>query len=137
MKLLIDECLSPELVKAAQAQGHEANHVVWLGRGGWKDWSLKPFILAGDWTFVTSNSVDFRGPKDRPGTKGQYAGVPLHAGLLCLNGGAPGLDLDGMVELFEVILEELAEAGDLVNQVMEASFEGDQVVVVRYDLPAE
>ncbi|WP_234705282.1 hypothetical protein [Sinorhizobium meliloti] len=40
--------------------------------GGLQDWELKPIILEGDWTFVTKNSVDFRGPKDKPGTKGQY-----------------------------------------------------------------
>ncbi len=76
MKFLVDECLSPELVKLAHAKGHgEASHVVWLGRAGLKDWELKPVILGGDWTFVTKNSVDFRGPADSPGTKGQYAGV--------------------------------------------------------------
>jgi hypothetical protein len=40
-------------------------------KGGWKDWSLKTVILEGDWTFVTKNSIDFRGPASR----GQYAGV--------------------------------------------------------------
>lgn len=87
MKFLIDECLSPELTKLAHAKGHgESSHVVWLGRAGLKDWELKPVILDGDWTFVTKNSVDFRGPAERPGAKGQYADVTLHAGLVCLNG---------------------------------------------------
>jgi predicted nuclease of predicted toxin-antitoxin system len=40
MKLLIDECLSPELAKLAQALGHgESSHVVWLNKAGWKDGS--------------------------------------------------------------------------------------------------
>jgi len=87
MKFLVDECLSPELTKLAHAKGHgESPHVVWLGRAGLKDWELKPIILGGDWTFITKNSVDFRGPAERPGTKGQYAEVALHAGLICLNG---------------------------------------------------
>ena len=54
MKLLIDECLSPELAQVAHRRGHgESSHVVWLDKGGWQDWSLKPVILDGDWTFVT------------------------------------------------------------------------------------
>jgi putative addiction module CopG family antidote len=68
-------------------------HVVWMGLSGRKDWELKPVILDGDWTFVTKNPVDFRGPASRPGSKGQYADVAIHAGLICLN--APkGIDLD-------------------------------------------
>ena len=71
MKFLIDECLSPELTKRAHDRGYgESSHVVWLGRGGLKDWELKPLIIEGDWTFVTKNSVDFRGPVLRRGTRG-------------------------------------------------------------------
>ena len=85
MKFLIDECLSPELAKLALRRGYVgSSHVVWLKKGGWKDWNLKPVILEGDWTFVTRNSCDFRGPETAPGSKGQYAGVRFHAGLICL-----------------------------------------------------
>jgi hypothetical protein len=67
VKFLVDECLSPELVLRARASGFdESSHVVWLGRGGEKDWRLKPLILEGDWTFVTKNSIDFRGPAGNP-----------------------------------------------------------------------
>jgi predicted nuclease of predicted toxin-antitoxin system len=60
MKFLVDECLSPELVKLAHHRGHgESSHVVWRNLQGKKDWELKPFILDGDWTFATRNSVDF------------------------------------------------------------------------------
>jgi hypothetical protein len=87
MKFLVDQCLSPELTKLAQAKGHgEPSHVVWLDRAGLKYWELKPIILDRDWTFVTKNSVDFRDPAERPGTRGQYAGVALHASLVRLNG---------------------------------------------------
>lgn len=72
MKFLVDECLSPELTKLAHDRGYdESSHVAWLGRTGAKDWELKPFIIDGDWTFVTKNSVDFRGPSSRPGAGGQ------------------------------------------------------------------
>ena len=82
VKFLIDECLSQDLVDVARDRGFtQSSHVVWLGKAGWKDWELKPFILEGDWTFVTRDSVDFRGPVKHPGTRGQYADVPIHAGL--------------------------------------------------------
>jgi hypothetical protein len=138
MKFLIDECLSPELAKLALAKGHgETSHVVWLKLGGLKDWELKPIILDGDWTFVTKNSVDFRGPKDKPGTKGQYADVAIHAGLICLNG-PPGMDLNLQVELFEQVLLELDDNHDLVNQVLEVTAEDDETLhILRYTLPKD
>lgn len=138
MKFLIDECLSQELAKIAIEKSYvESSHVVWRKRSGYKDWELKPIILDGDWTFVTKNSVDFRGPKDKPGTKGQYADVAIHAGLICLNG-PPGMDLDMQVELFEEALAELEANPDLVNQVLEITAEDDDNLrVLRYALPAE
>ncbi|MGH9435926.1 MAG: DUF5615 family PIN-like protein, partial [Terriglobia bacterium] len=67
MKFLIDECLSPDLAEAARQRGFaESSHVVWLGKSGAKDWQLKRIILDGDWTLVTRNSVDFRGPAQNP-----------------------------------------------------------------------
>lgn len=135
MKLLVDECLSPELTKLAQDSGYgESSHVVWLGRAGLKDWELKPLILENDWTFVTKNSVDFRGPAEKLGTRGQYADVAIHAGLICLNG-PPGMDLNMQIELFEQALEELAADADLVNQVLEITWEENVLHVRRYQLP--
>lgn len=119
MKMLIDECLSPDLVNIALAKGHgESSHVVWLGKSGWKDWELKSFILDGDWTFVTRNSVDFRGPADRPGSRGQYADVSLHAGLICINGPL-GMGAKLQCELFAIALDEVGGNGELVNEVLE------------------
>jgi hypothetical protein len=136
VKLLIDECLSPQLAKRAEAAGHSgSSHIVWRGLSGAKDWELKPFILDGDWTFVTRNAVDFRGPTAAPGSKGQYADVALHAGLVCLN--APeGMDLDMQFDLFEEALVELDRDPDLVNQVLEVSLDSaDEIMVRRYALP--
>ena len=83
MKLLVDECLSEKLVKLARERGHpESSHVAWLGKRSWQDWHLMPIVLAGDWTLVTRNSVDFRGPERAKGSKGQHSKVPLHAGLI-------------------------------------------------------
>lgn len=135
MRLLVDECLSPELVKRAHERGYgQSSHVVWMKRGGRKDWELRDFIVDGDWTFVTKNSVDFRGPADNPGSKGQYAEVAVHAGLICLNG-PPGMDLDMQLELFDEALDELARNADLVNQVLEITLEDDDIHIQRYLLP--
>ena len=137
MKLLIDECLSTELTKRAQERGHdEASHVTWIGKRGWKDWQLKKVILDGDWTFVTKNSIDFRGSADAPGSQGQYSDVAIHAGLICLNG-PPGMDLDLQLELFEVALDELDRDGDLLNQVLEVNLEDpdEEIEIRRYQLP--
>ena len=108
----------------------------WLGHGGLQDWELKPIILLGDWTFVTRNSVDFRGPMAAPGAKGQYADVAVHAGLVCVNG-PEGMDGALQLDLFRMALDELEANADLVNQVLEVSIDEDeQVTILRYELPA-
>jgi hypothetical protein len=137
-KLLIDECLSPELALMARERGHhEASHVVWIGKAGWKDWELKCIILEQDWTLVTRNSDDFRGPRHAPGTKGQYVGIDLHAGIVCLNGPV-GVDLDFQRRLFEEVLDELDRSDDLTNQVLEVTLDDDKAAIdlVRYDMPS-
>lgn len=138
MKFLIDECLSPELVKLARERGYgESTHVVWLGLSGAKDWELLPLIVDGDWTFVTLNAIDFRGPKANPGSKGQYTRANLHAGLVCLNGPPEGTDLDLQHALFERALDELERDRDLINHVLEVSVERDDATPIldRYPLP--
>ncbi len=84
------------------------------------------------------NSIDFRGPDDAPGSRGQYADVALHAGLICLNGPV-GMDLDLQLELFEAALDELDRDNDLVNQVLEITLPdpADEIEVLRYKLPAD
>lgn len=140
MRLLIDECLSEELVILARNRGHaESTHVRWIGKGGAKDWELLPIILEGDWTFVTKNSVDFRGPADEPGSKGEYRKATLHAGLICLNGPV-GMDLDMQLELFAVALDVVDQEGELINRVVEVTAQdpsSDEFIVVCYALPPE
>jgi len=121
MKLLVDECLSPELTKMARDRGHgESSHVVWLGKSGIKDWDLMRLVLESDWTLVTKNSYDFRGLVDSPGSKGELGKIELHAGLVCLNGPS-SMDLQMQSDLFAAVLDEIDEDGDLVNTVLEAT----------------
>ena len=137
LKFLVDECLSPRLAQLARDRGyHESFHVSWLGKAGWKDWELKEFILGGDWTFVTRNSIDFRGAAERPGSKGQYADVPIHAGLVCINGPAT-MTARIEVELFAAVLDEIQPLPQLVNEVIEVNLpeEGGEFEIVRYSMP--
>jgi hypothetical protein len=125
------------LAKRGIQAGHGgSSHITWLKLSGRKDWELKPIIIDDDWTFVTKNSVDFRGPRENPGSKGQYADVAIHAGLICLNG-PPGMDLDMQLELFDEALSEIGVIDDLINQVLEVTAEDDDTLRVRrYFLPA-
>ena len=83
-KIPIDENLSTSLAADAQLRGFLCSHVNHLGKAGTKDWELKRVILEGDWTFVTNNSIDFRGQADKPGSAGEYADVRLHAEIVCI-----------------------------------------------------
>ena len=121
---------------ARQRGHHEASHVVWIGKSGWKDWELKRVLLDEDWVLVTKNSADFRGPRTAPGSKGQYADVSLHAGLVCLNGPV-GMELALQRELFSEALDELDVNGDLTNQILEVTLEDGEagIQIVRYSHP--
>jgi hypothetical protein len=117
---------------------HEASHVVWIGKSGWKDWELKRLLLAEDRVLVTRNSEDFRGSREAPGSKGQYSNVSLHAGLICLNSSA-GMDLALQRELFSEVLDELDTDGDLTNQILEVTLEDSDlgIRIERYRCPVE
>jgi hypothetical protein len=136
-KLLIDENLSPSLTEMANSQGFVCSHVNHLGLTGLKDWQLKTAILEGDWTFITNNSVDFRGPEKKPGSHGIYTDISLHAGLICID--APeGLNLERQKHLFQLILSNLQEHGDLTNQVLQVTLSPNRAVaLIRYEMPAE
>lgn len=137
MKFLIDECLSPSLARHACDIGHEGVHINWRKLAGSKDWDLLTFIEHGNWTFVTRNSVDFRGDADDPGKKGQYTRLDYHEGLICLNG---PMDFDRHTQLayFKLALTDIQRDPDIMNQVIEvwcdeASLTGSSIT--RYVLP--
>ena len=136
-KILIDENLSPSLAALAHDRGFVCSHVNHLGKTGQKDWELVPAIVAGDWIFVTNNSVDFRGPYNQPGSAGEYAGLRLHPGLVCIN--APGgLNLDRQKQLFNLVLDDLENKGDLTNQILEVNLhKSGDVELRRRSLPAD
>jgi hypothetical protein len=128
MKFLVDECLSPALVHLLHRAGYEAMHVTHLNKGGWSDQALMTVILDADWTFITDNAFDFRGPADNPGTSGAYSGARIHAGLICLN--RPHDDNRRIqLELLEEALSEVNDLdGDLVNRVLEVTLHHDDTI---------
>ena len=135
LRFLIDECLLPELVQMAIKAGHaESTCVRDRGLSGTKDWKLIEHVVAGDFTLVTHNSVDFRG--DGPvKLGGEHAKQSIHAGLVCLNS-VHTLDLQRQLDLFQIALDELGAKDDLVNQALEVFEQEDgSVEVVIYDIP--
>ena len=133
LRLLIDECLSPELVGMAVAAGHaESTCVRDRGWSGKKDWELMTIVVTSDFTLVTNNSGDFRGggPAD---LGGEHAKQEIHAGLICLN--APRMSLTKQRELFAIALDEIANLPDLVNQALEVfESEDGEVTLEIYDI---
>ena len=125
MRFPIDECLSVDLVNVAGESGHEAQHVAHIGRAGWKDWNVVRYAGDGDFVLVTNNASAFRR---------LYARTPLHAGLVIL---IPNVNRHLQQILFGAALDELADHGEPVNQVLEVDLDGDEAVFELYDFPPE
>ena len=140
MTILIDECLSEDLVHLARSRGHEdATHVRWIGKGGWKDWNLASVIMEAGYLLVTTNSVDFRGQNHRRGSSGEHARMELHAGLICLNAPHGYMNYDLALEAFEIALDKLAQEPDLYNRAIEIDYdpETEEFRVTKYRIPAD
>lgn len=123
MRLLIDECLSPELARDAQEAGFEAYHLVHLGRAGWQDWNIAWFAVDQDMILVTNNRADFRE---------LYARHGLHPGLVII---VPSVSREAQSRLLGVALEHLRQLPGLVNKVLEATLDAEDVLVDLYDWP--
>lgn len=123
MKFLIDECLHTSLVAVAEARGHEARHVTWLGLRGHMDWNLMRRIVDEDFTLVTNNARDFRR---------LYAREPIHAGLIII---VPQSAPEKQRELFDVVLERFVANEVLVNEVIEIELDEGIPVTKRYGQP--
>jgi predicted nuclease of predicted toxin-antitoxin system len=122
MRFLIDECLPPVLTVIANQEGHEAQHVVHIGKAGWSDQNVVRLAAEGDFIVVTNNASDFRK---------LYAAQPLHAGLIIL---LPNAGREVHMRLFKYALELLAANGEPVNQVLEMGFDGQDMTFTLYSL---
>jgi hypothetical protein len=134
-RLLIDECLSPELVELAIQAGHVGSTCV-RDRGllGAKDWQLVDYAVRQDLTLVTHNAIDFRGEgNSQPG--GLMSLQEIHSGLVCIGSASP-MDIERQRYLFGIVLEELERTSDLVNQAMEVFEAADgSVFATVYEIP--
>lgn len=136
-RLLIDECLTPELVQLAIDAGHiESTCVRDRGRLGLKDWELMEYVIEEDFILVTRNAQDFRGAGPvNPG--GLHAAAEVHAGLVCLDS-AFELDIDTQQGLFKHALEALADLPDLINQALEVYQNEDESISINlYEIPPQ
>jgi predicted nuclease of predicted toxin-antitoxin system len=124
MRFLIDECLTVELVSEAGQEGHEACHLVRIGKAGWLDWHIVPFAIKSDFILVTNNASDFRR---------LYGKQPIHPGLVII---LPNVERPTQRRLFRKALTELGAVGDLVNRVLEVGLNGDEVEFNSYELYA-
>lgn len=122
MRLLVDECLSPALVRAAQQFGVEAYHLAHVGRAASQDWEVVAYALARDMVLVTNNAGDFRR---------LYAAQPLHPGLVIL---VPNVGREMQLRLFGEALMQLRDLGELVNRALEIDVVGEAPIRRVYQL---
>lgn len=117
---LIDENLSPSLVRAANARGYLAFHVNHRGLTSAKDEQVLRYLLCEDLTLVTNNWDDFRPMLGREA---------VHPGVVIL----PNVRRDRQIELFDIALSAMEERGlDMVNTALAVARDEE---VTRYPWP--
>jgi predicted nuclease of predicted toxin-antitoxin system len=130
MKFLIDECLSPTLVRLGHELGHETSSVHHLGMLAEKDWQLAAFAIQHGWTLITHNVKDFRGQKGQPGFITQAA---LHPGLIALT--AIPIHRQAMEIIVKAGMQYALLLGDLINQVIEVHLEMNSLSLLQREFP--
>lgn len=122
MKLLLDENLSPSLVKRLAGQGVPAAHAAYVGLSGATDPVVWRYAFAHDQIVVTANAADFLRLAE---------GGELHAGLVVLRAGA--LSRDDQWAWLEPVVDRLRGLqGGLVNRAVIVTGAGRFTIV---DLP--
>jgi len=110
--ILIDECLSPELVAVALGRGLIATHVIWLDRDGSLDRELAALAAERNYVFVTNNRRDFLR---------LYAALEIHNGLIII---VPSVGAEEQRRLFGVALDVAERQGSLINLLIEVHADG-------------
>lgn len=118
MKLLIDECLSPDLAALAWDAGWHCAHVARVGLRSAQDWQLVQYAIDKDWVIVTHDSAHFKALVGR---------TAIHPGLVCLNVAHGEMNIDVQKRLFQRALTLLQDA-DPVNEILEISLDHNSVV---------
>jgi predicted nuclease of predicted toxin-antitoxin system len=109
---LIDECLTPRLVVAAQARGNTATHIAHLQRSGTDDWVIAQIALQRDAIFVTNNARDFLRI---------YARLDIHPGLVVI---LPNNATCPLRLAFGKAMDFIESRGDIVSHLIEVSADG-------------
>ena len=122
MKFLIDECLSPALVTAANDRGFEACLVAHRGWTGLKDGQLLKQIIDEELVLVTNNRDDF---------VALLSGVELHPGLVII---LDNVRRDEQVALFASALNAIGAMDSFINKAAEVGRDGSVEVC---DLPPD
>jgi len=120
MRLLIDECLSPALVRVANGLGYEAYHVVHRGWAGLTDGQVLQVVVREEFVIVTNNRDDFLA---------LIRGVELHPGLIVI---LDNVRRNAQMDLFAIALTTAATMPSMVNRVVEVDAGG---MVEAYMLP--
>lgn len=119
---LIDENLSPSLVKTANAHGYLAFHVNHRGLSSFRDEQVLRYLLDEDLTLVTNNWDDFRPMLGRE---------VVHPGAIIL----PNVRRSRQIELFGFALSVIGEHRlDMVNTALDVAADG---TVTRYPWPSD
>jgi predicted nuclease of predicted toxin-antitoxin system len=128
VKFLIDECLSPQLVRLAHERGYvESMHVTWLGMRSRKDWSIVRRAIDDGYVLVTNDILDFTSLVGRES---------VHPGLVCLEVPPELMSLATQRRLFALALAQLGDT-EPVNEVLHVTLLEDKSVRIdRYDLPS-
>jgi predicted nuclease of predicted toxin-antitoxin system len=110
--ILIDECLTPDLVALALSRGLVATHVVWLEREGADDRELAALAGKRDYVFVTNNRRDFLR---------LYAVLEVHNGLIII---VPSVAAEEQCRLFVIALDTAEQQDSLVSLLIEVRADG-------------
>jgi predicted nuclease of predicted toxin-antitoxin system len=122
VRLLVDECLSPALVREARQFDIDAYHLLHVGRAASQDWEVVAYAVAHDMILVTNNASDFRR---------LYAAQELHPGLVIL---VPNVGREMQLQLFREALARLRDLGELVNRALEIDADEDALIQRVYQL---
>ena len=85
---------------------------------------------------MTKNARDFRGADDAKGSSGEYAGVDLHAGLVCIHGPPEGFTKADQLEAFVVAIDLIERHGsDATNLLVEVVWAADGIAYEVVEFP--
>jgi len=122
VKLLIDECLSPDLTEIAWNAGFECPHVERVGRQGGEDWQHVQHAVSDDWVLLTNDTTDFVTLVGRE---------DMYPGLVCLNFDGGHNTRENQKRLFQHALKRLAVL-DPINEVLEITLDAEARVRTRH-----